>query len=72
MPKTEWRELEQIIGRDAFKLEGTPRVRTAAVILCAWLAFYVLAIAHALLSPPVVGNVTTAETQEQSPTDTSR
>ena len=48
--KTEWRELEQGIGRDAFKLDSTTRGGSAGMILCVWLAFYVLAVTHALLS----------------------
>ena len=70
--KTEWRELEQSIRQDAFKLDGTTRLRSPSVILGVWAAFYILAITHALMSPRVVSSITTAETQEQSLAGTSR
>ena len=70
--KTEWRDLEQSIGRDAFKFDSATRGGSAGVILCVWLAFYILAITHALLSPRVVGPNTTAEAQEPSLAGTSR
>ena len=69
--KTEWRDLEQSIGRDAFRPDSTTPVGSAGVILCVWLAFYVLAVTHALLSPRAVGTISTAEAQEQSLAETS-
>ncbi len=70
--KTEWRDLEQSIGRDAFKFDSATRGGSAGVILCLWLAFYVLAVTHAVLPPRVVGPITTAEVQEPSLAGTSR
>jgi hypothetical protein len=70
--KTGWRDLEQNIGRDAFRLDGTTRGGSAGMILCVWLAFYVLAVTHALLPPRVIGPITTAEVQELSLAGTSR
>ena len=69
--KTGWRDLEQSIGRDAFKLDSTTRGGSAGVILCVWLAFYVLAVTHTLLSQRVVAPIATAEAQEPSPARTS-
>ncbi len=36
------------------------------MILCVWLAFYVLAITHAFVSPQTVSPIATAEAQEPS------
>ena len=70
--KTGWRDLEQNIGQDAFKHDSTTRGGSAGVILCVWLAFYILAITHALLSPLVVDPITIAEAQEPSLAGTPR
>ena len=70
--KTEWRDLEQSIGRDAFRPDSTTRGGSAGIILCVWLAFYVLAVTHAVLPPRVVGPITTAEAQEPLIAGTSR
>jgi hypothetical protein len=58
---TEWRDLEHGMGRDAHKLESQ-RGGNFGVILGVWLAFYVLAVTHSLLSYPAAP-VATAEAQ---------
>jgi len=68
---TDWRDLEQDIGRDAFKLESTRQDGSAGVILCVWLAFYVLAVTHAFVWPHAVSPIATAEAQEPSLAGTS-
>lgn len=70
--KTGWPDLEQSIGRDAFKHDSTTRGGSAGVILGVWLAFYILAITHSLMSPRVAGPITSAEAQEPSLAETSR
>jgi hypothetical protein len=64
--KTEWRDLEQSIGQDAFKLESARRSGGAGVILGIWLAFYVLAVTHALILQPATAPIATAEALESS------
>ena len=66
--KSEWRDLEQGIGRDAFKLEGTRLGGSTRVILAVWLAFYVLAVTHTLSSQRATVPIATAEAQESSRT----
>mgnify|MGYP003579549629 CR=1 FL=1 len=54
---TEWRDMEQGLGRDAHRFEGHWRGGSFGVILGVWLAFYLLAVTHALLgngAAPVV------------------
>ena len=64
----EWRDLEQGIGREAFKLEGTTPGGSTRVILSVWLAFYVLAVTHAVWSQRATVPISTAEAQESSGT----
>jgi hypothetical protein len=66
--KSEWRDLEQGIGREAFKLEGTKVGGSTRVILAVWLVFYVLAVTHTLSSQRWTVPISTAEAQEPSGT----
>jgi hypothetical protein len=61
--KPDCSDLEQSIGRDAFRLESGGNL---GVIACVWLAFYVLAVMHSLLSHKGTGPITTAEALESS------
>ena len=70
--KAEWRDLEQSIGRDALKLESAGPSGSAGVILGVWLAFYVLAVTHALLSQPATAPIATAEALESTQPAQSR
>lgn len=70
--KTEWRDLEQSIGRDAHKLESVGPSGSAGVILGVWLAFYVLAVTHALLSQPATAPISIAEALESAQSAPSR
>ena len=64
--KTEWRDLEQSVGQDAFKLESAKPSGSTGAALGVWLAFYVLAVTHALISQPATAPITTAEALESS------
>jgi hypothetical protein len=70
--KTDWRDLEQSVGRDAYKLESAGRGGSAGVILGVWLAFYVLAVTHSLLSYRAAAPTLTADAQASPLADVSR
>jgi len=66
--RSQWRDLEQGIGRDPFKLEAeaTRRSGSGRMILAVWLTFYILAVTHSLWSQRAAVPVATAEVQEPS------
>jgi hypothetical protein len=70
--RTDWRDLEQSVGRDAYKLESAGRGGSAGVILGVWLAFYVLAVAHSLPSYRAAAPALTAEAQAIPLADATR
>ena len=63
-----WRQLEHGTVGDAYKLEMTGRagISIAAYL---WLAFYVLAVTHSLLSPRLSPTVAVAHAEETAPLD---
>lgn len=54
----EWREMEQGMGRDAYRFESHWRGGSFGVILGVWLAFYLLAIMHSLLADRAASVIT--------------
>lgn len=62
--KPDSRELERCIGQDAFKIGSGGLGGSVCVICYVWLAFYVLAVTHSLLSQRAALPTTTAEAQE--------
>jgi hypothetical protein len=64
--KIDWRDLEQNIGRDAYKLESQIRGGSVGVIACVWLVFYVIAVTHSLLSQRAAAPVATAAISQPS------
>ena len=68
----QWRDVEQSLGRDAHKLESKWGGGNVGVMLGVWLAFYVLAVTHSLLSPSTSAPAVTAEALQPSQAAPSR
>ena len=66
--RSEWREVEQGMGRDAFKLEAeaTRQSGSMRMIIAVWLTFYIFAVTHSLWSQHEAAPVATAEVQAPS------
>jgi hypothetical protein len=64
---SEWRDLEQSFGRDANKLEGGARGSSFAAILVVWMAFYVIAVTHAVVFPRTTAPALTADASQRPP-----
>jgi hypothetical protein len=62
----EWRDIQNGIAQNSFKLESGRLTGSATAILCVWLAFYVLAVAHNFVPKSAVAPVETAEAHEST------